>query len=374
MKTIPSADAVIVGGGLIGLACAAALARDGASAIVLDDSRAGAASPAAAGMLAPSIDRAEGPGNDFAVAARDRYPAFTQWLEETTGVHVPLNASGILQVAVSEAGVRGLRRAMMRNADSAAEWLDASSLHDLEPALPHALGAVFHPFDGAVDNVALLSALALFCRSSPSLTIVDTAAVAVAADGAGVAVRASDGRAYRGRHVVIAAGAWASCIGGLPRSIPVSPLRGQMLSYVGGRLRHVVFGPRGYIVPRPEGSSASGRDGETLVGATRERVGFDAATTTAAAASLRLAGSEILPALSRLSPVRHWAGLRPMTPDLLPIIGPDPDCPSLLYACGHSRNGILLAPLTADCLSALVRGEPAPHDLLPFSIQRFSPR
>jgi glycine oxidase len=144
-----------------------------------------------------------------------------------------------------------------------------------------------------------------------------------------------------------------------------------MLAYAGSLLRHVVFGPRGYIVPRISRADTI-PSGETLVGATSERVGFELGTTVQAATSLAAAGADILPPLAAMAPVRQWSGLRPMTPDLLPIIGPDPDQPSVLYACGHSRNGVLMAPLTAQCISAIVRGEPAPRDITPFAIARFA--
>ena len=363
-----SSDAIVVGGGLVGLCCAAALARDGASVLLLDERRSGAASSAAAGMLAPSIERGNGPATDFALAARDLYPGYLDWLEDATGVHVPLNRAGILQVAITEAGVRGLRRAMQRDADPDAEWLDAATLHALEPALSHTLGGVFHPRDGAVDNIALLAALVAFCEAAPAIRRVRAAVRRIVVNGETLAVHSEDGPTSQGRWVVLAGGAWAPAIEGLPRSLPVAPLRGQMLAFQGDPLRHVVFGPRGYIVPR---SAREGAAGETLVGATSERTGFDPETTEAAARSLHAAGSEILPPLAQLAPTRQWAGLRPMTPDLLPIIGPEPELPSLLYACGHSRNGVLMAPLTADCLSAIVRGRAAPRDVQPFSIDRF---
>lgn len=371
--TPPSpADVVIVGGGLVGLACAAALARDGASAILLDDRQPGAASGAAAGMLAPSLDRERGSAYDFAVAARDGYPAFIDWLQSATGIRVPLNTAGVLQVAVSEAGVRGLKRAMVRDADPSAEWLDAHAVRDLEPALSHAFGAVFHPRDGAVDNVALLAALTAYCRSAPGVAFIEAAAIEVRTDASGISVRTSDGRVCRGAQGVIAAGAWAPAIVGLPLPLPVSPLRGQMLAFASCPVRHVIFGPRGYLVPRFDPDDGSRSSDETLVGATSEQAGFDATTTPAAGASLLAAGIEILPSLRHSSPARHWAGLRPVTPDLLPIIGPDPHHPRLLYACGHSRNGVLMAPLTGDCISAIVRGSPSLHDLRAFSIERFA--
>ena len=368
MTTPASSDAIVVGGGLVGLCCAAALARDGVGVTLLDEQRAGSASSAAAGMLAPSIERGNGPATDFALAARDRYPGYLDWLEDATGVRVPLNRAGILQVALTDAGVRGLRRAMRREADPKAEWLDSLSLHALEPALSHALGAVFHSGDGAVDNIALLAALVAFCRVSTAVRWVHAAARRIVASGETLTVHTSGG-AVSGGRVVLAGGAWAPAIEGLPRSLSVAPLRGQMLAFEGRPLRHVVFGPRGYLVPRSATDAAAGD--ELLVGATSERTGFDLAVTEAAARTLHAAGSEILPPLARLTPVRQWAGLRPMTPDLLPVIGPDPELPSLIYACGHSRNGVLMAPLTADCVSAIVRGQSAPHDVRPFAIDRF---
>jgi len=360
-----TADAVIIGGGLVGLACAAALARDGARSILLDDARPGAASSAAAGMLAPSVDREVGPAHDFAVAARDRYPAYLGWLTEATGIEVPINTAGILQVAITARGVKGLRRSMPSNAG----WIEQPALAELEPSLSHALGAVMHSSDGAVDNVALVEALTSYCATSERITTHRVAASQLVPGGHGASVRTTNGSRFDAEFVVLAGGAWASAIQGLPRPIPVSPARGQMLAFDPVPLRHVLFGPRGYIIPRSARADALA---ETLVGATTEQVGFDSGTTPSAAATLQSVAAEILPQLARSLPRRHWAGLRPMTPDLLPILGADPGEPRLLYACGHSRNGILMAPLTGDCISALVRGEAPGLDLAPFRVARFA--
>ena len=370
MSTRDTADALIVGGGLVGLACSAALARDGISSIVLDDARPGAASRAAAGMLAPSVDRDEGAAHDFAVGARDAFPAWLDWLRGGTGIAVPLNTNGILQVALTPAGVRGLRRAM----PTGAEWLDADELRALEPELTNAVGAVLHRRDGAVDNVILLDTLRAWCAASPYVRVVHATALAITLRRDGVAARAIDGSAWSARHLVLAAGAWTGNLAGLPRRIPVAPVRGQMLAYAATRLTHVLFGPRGYIIPREFGDAvrAGGSLGETLVGATSEDVGFDTRTTSDAATRLRSVAAEILPALRDVAPHRHWSGLRPMTPDLLPIIGIDPSERSLIYACGHSRNGVLMAPITGDCVSALIRSAELSVDLSPFSIARFT--
>jgi glycine oxidase len=359
-----TADAVVVGGGLIGLACAAAIARHGGSSIVLDPKVLGSASAAAAGMLAPSVERSEGRAHTFAIAARDRYPTYVDELAEAVGIEVPLNRAGILQVALSENGTRGLRRTM----PPSARWIDGDELRLTEPVLAHALGAVHHPRDGAVDNVVLLAALTRLCRSASRIRWHDSAAVGLMFGPSAVSVRSADGETHGAGRVVLAAGAWSTLIEGLPRRLPVTPLRGQMLAYEAVPLVHVVFGPRGYVVPRQAHSTAAA---ETLVGATSESVGFDAGTTASAARSLHSAGSETLRVLSAARPLRHWAGLRPMTPDLLPILGPDPEEPRLLYACGHSRNGVLMAPLTGDCIAALVLDAGLQYDLSAFRVDRF---
>jgi glycine oxidase len=162
---------------------------------------------------------------------------------------------------------------------------------------------------------------------------------------------------------VLAAGAWSPLIEGLPRPLPVEPLRGQMISLAASPVRHVVYGHDGYLVPRGD---------MTLVGATMEHVAFDVSTTAEGVAGLRAAAAELCPALAGLPVAKAWAGLRPVSPDFLPIIGRDPDSPSLIYACGHSRNGVLMAPLTADCVAALLVGETPPASLAAFGIERFA--
>jgi glycine oxidase len=163
---------------------------------------------------------------------------------------------------------------------------------------------------------------------------------------------------------VLAAGAWAAQIDGLPRPVPVRPLRGQICAIRSAPLRHVVLERDVYLVVR-------GSD-RTLVGSTMEDVGFDVGTTPDALAALRRSADSVCPALAAHDIVDSWSGLRPATPDLLPVLGPDPDEPRLIYACGHSRNGILLAPLTASVTGALAAGQDSGWDLTPFSIRRFT--
>ena len=170
------------------------------------------------------------------------------------------------------------------------------------------------------------------------------------------------GEHHTAAKVVIAAGAWAGKISGARLAKSVKPARGQLVSYSATPLRHVCYGPGGYLVPR---------GGITIGGSTIEDVGFDAKTTAAGVKKVRAAAEEICPALASSATTQAWAGLRPVTPDMLPIIGPDPKYPSLLYACGHSRNGVLMAPLTGDLIADLVTESPLRHDLSQFRPDRF---
>jgi glycine oxidase ThiO len=348
----------VVGGGLIGLAAAIALAERGVSVTLIGENRAGEASPAAAGMLAPSVERAIGPAHAFGIQARDRYPSYIEFLAERTGIRVPLNRRGILQVALSVKGIRGLKR----TAPPTARWLDAKELRELEPALAHAVGAMFNPDDGAVDNTVLLSALLKLVSTSARVVTLNDAVVEVEPRESSATVRTGSGATHNAGHVVLAAGAWVGRISGARLGGAVRPSRGQLVSYSTSPLGHVAYGPRGYVVPRGD---------STIGGTTMEDVGFDASTTSEGVEKVRLAAEEICPSLSRSNATRSWAGLRPVTPDMLPILGPDPEHRSLIYACGHSRNGVLMAPLTGDLIADLVTGTPLSLDLSQFRPDRF---
>jgi len=308
-------------------------------------------------MLAPSVEQSEGPAHDFAIAARDFYPDYLEALADETGIRVPLNRLGILQVALSEKGVKGLRR----TASPESRWLDRRDLADLEPTLGHALGAVFNPDDGAVDNVILMSALEESITADSLIRRVDSVAVNVSRETATVDL--DSGESITGSAVVIAAGAWGGLLRGARALGAVSPCRGQLVSYKTTGMRHVTYGPRGYLVPRSSGT--------IVAGSTMEHVGFDSNTTPAGLAKVRSAAEEISPALAVSEITLEWAGLRPVTPDMLPIIGPDPDSRHIIYAAGHSRNGILLAPLTGETVAALSVGESSAYDLTQFRPGRF---
>ncbi len=309
-------------------------------------------------MLAPSVERASGPAHDFGIAARDRYPSYVEFLAERTGVEVPLNRRGILQVALSAKGIKGLKKTALVTTT----WLDSKELHELEPALPHALGAMFNPDDGAVDNVVLLDALHRVVSASNRIDCVDAMVTTIDAGADSCTVTTKSRASHRADRVVLAAGAWVGQIAGARFARAVTPARGQLVSYAGSPLRHVAYGPHGYVVPRGE---------HTIGGSTMENVGFDTDTTIDGIKKVRAAAEEICPHLARSEGTRAWAGLRPITPDMLPVLGIDPERPSLIYACGHSRNGVLMAPLTGDIIADLVTGTPLSRDLSQFRPTRF---
>lgn len=353
-----TADVIVAGGGVVGLCAAVALAECGVDVLMVSQSIVGEASRAAAGMLAPSVERLPAEVDEFGIAARDRYPSYLEFLSERTGIEVPLNRRGILQIALSGKGIKGLRG----SASPGSSWLERNELVSLEPALSHALGAVHNPLDGSVDNIALADALASAATASNRITILRERISTVAMDRDGASARTTEGTTLSAKKIVIAAGAWSGTIEGAPLGRAVVPVKGQLIEFERSPLSHVVYGPRGYLVPR---------GGSAIAGSTTERTGFDSSTTDEGIAKVTAAATEICPDLEKQKMRRAWAGLRPVTPDGRPLIGTDPETPSLIYACGHGRNGILMAPLTGDLVADLVTASPLRHDLVQFRPDRF---
>ncbi len=350
-------DVVVVGGGLIGLACASAIAREGLRVVLVASADQGAASPASAGILAPTVGKATDATRALAITARDLYPGFLEALAERTGLHVPLDRSGILELALRDAEASALRASLR----SGSEWIDDTELRRLEPLIAPGVGGVLHHEDGAVDAPALLAALTADVRGDPHISLFDHRVTGIDAAQQPLVAELAGGERVEADYVVVAAGAWVGSIRGLPRPLPVTPVRGQMLAFDGPRMRHVVMGSRGYLVQRGNSS---------LVGGTMEHAGFDAGTTAEGAGLLQQLAIELSPSFAHRRVRAHWAGLRPMTPDLLPIIGADPDFGRLFYACGHSKNGVLLAPLTARIIGELVARGRTSVDVTPYAPNR----
>jgi glycine oxidase len=362
---------VVIGGGVIGGAIARRAARGGLSVTVLERGACGGeASHAAAGMLSP-LAEADGAGDflGLLLAARAIYPAFAAAIGEETGVDVGYRDAGTLYLALREEDDAELehRWAWQRAAGMCVERLTAEETREMEPAVsPSVRFALRFPGDHQVDNRLLGPALATAAARAGAEVRTGAEAVAILRDGGRVTgVELADGSRISAGSVVVAGGSWAGQIRGLPRPVPVEPVHGQLLALdtAPPLFRHVVDSPRCYLVPR-----GSGR---LIAGATMERVGYRKALTPAGMRRLMDGAVEIAPALDDAPLVESWSGLRPGTPDGRPILCRDPDVPNLVYATGHFRNGILLAPLTGEAIGSLLLGDEPEWDIVPYDIERF---
>jgi glycine oxidase len=337
---------------VIGLSTALELARAGASCSVIGQRRAGIASLAAAGLLAPSIGHLHDEVRPFFFGSLELYPAFVDLLREFEPSLALVR--GLLDVTPPDPA---------RPRDIPPR-LTTAEVGMLEPAVVASAGATYHPSNGAIDNVALVRALRLALDAQPDVDVIEhDPAVSVSFSEREPAVLLESGARHSAPVIVLAAGAWSPQLQGLPRPIPISPLKGQMLALRSTVLGRAVMGSDVYLVPRST---------ELVVGATVERAGFDVETDRAALEVLRAAAISVVPDLADAPIVRSWAGIRPATPDMLPIIGFEPTEPRLIYACGHSKNGILLAPATAVAAAALAQNLRSELSVAPFSISRFS--
>jgi glycine oxidase len=359
--THTTADIAVIGAGVIGLCSTLALADTGLDVVLIGDARAGEASPAAGGILDASHGFHDPALLEVLRSARDGWPAFVSSLHDRTGVAIPLNRDGVLEVAATIHDAERLRAL----ASTDHEWLDAAALAALEPALAHLQGALRHRADGAVNPLILLKALKQAIGRHVHVRVVPHTAASIQTAGLNdsVTITIADGTTLSAMRVVVAGGAWAGALPGLPRSLPITPVHGQLMSVASKALRHVTMLGDGYAIPRG--------DGRTIIGATSEQKGFDAQHTPDGAAHVRQLAAAILPSLGTAGMLSTWAGLRPMSPDGLPLIGPDPSTPSIIYACGHSKNGILLSPLTGALVAASVTGATSATDGTAFSPLRF---
>jgi glycine oxidase len=386
------ADAVVVGGGVIGLAVARELARGGAEVVLIERGETGAESSwAAAGMLAPQVeaDRAD----EFfklAAASRDAYPDFARELEEESGIDIELDRTGTLYLAFTEEDEEECGRRLMwqTRAGLRVERLTAGEVRALEPQVSARVrSALRFPLDGQVENRRLTSALAKACarRGVRIVTQTEVSTIKVE-DGRAVCVETSRG-ATRASSFVVACGAWssmlrldASAAHGVSTAhgrddaqetarTRIEPVRGQMLCFAPAAqqsplVRHVVYSPRGYLVPR--------RDGRLLAGTTMEHAGFDKSVTDTGREAITMQAREIAPAVGALAVSESWAGLRPHGADDWPVLGALAAVPNLFYATAHYRNGILLAPLTGALVAGMIlRGGTTSPLLEAFTPERF---
>ncbi|HET6976694.1 MAG TPA: glycine oxidase ThiO [Pyrinomonadaceae bacterium] len=369
-----SADVVIVGGGVIGLAIARGLAQRGLGEVCLIErgSLGTEASFAAAGMLLPQVEAdAEDDFFKLACRSRDLYPSFASALREETGIDVELDTTGTLYLALNEHDHEEIEKRYhwQTQAGLAVEFLSTTAARELEPCISEsAFGALRFPNDIQVENRRLLAALANSVKNLGVEVLTETNVEALVIERSRVkAVQTSRG-AITCHSLVVAAGTWSSI---LLRSSncpdpELQPVRGQMICLESKPqlTRHVIYSPRGYLVPR--------QDGRLLAGSTGENAGFAKRVTAGGINTILQNALEISPAIATLPVVDTWAGLRPRPADGLPVLGACGEIEGLFYATGHYRNGILLAPLTAELIAeAIVAGATSPL-LAPFSPDRFS--
>jgi glycine oxidase len=354
----PVPDVVVVGGGVIGLSVAWRCAQRGLAVAVVDPAPGSGASRTAAGMLAPVTELHYEGGELLAlnVESARRYPDFAAELTARTGIDVGYRRCGTVQAAWDAADLAELRALHDFQAGHGVEsrLLTGDELRDREPALAAGLpGGLWAADDHQVDNRRLHAALLAAAGATGVRLLEDRAAEVEVRDGRAVGVRLAGGAAIGAGTVVVAAGAWSRRIGGLPPELAprVRPVKGQTLRLRGAAdlLRHVVRGAvRGnpvYLVPRA--------DGEIVLGASSEEAGFDARPRAGAVYDLLRDAQALVPELSEVEFVEVSTGLRPGSPDNAPLLGSG-GLAGLVFATGHYRNGILLAPVTGDEIATLI--------------------
>jgi glycine oxidase len=368
--TRTSYEAVVVGAGLIGLACAWRAAQRGLSVLVLEREAVGAgASGVAAGMLAPvtEADFGEEELLRAGLAARRMWPAFAQELEETAGLGCGLRESGALVVAADRDDAEELRRlhAFQCSLGLDAEWLPPRECRRLEPGLsPRIAGGILAPQDGHVDPPATMRALRSALTAAAGELVEGTQVHALdRSDGKVTGVRTDRGTISAGA-VVVAAGAWSTELS--PAAPAIRPVKGQILEL---RARRGARGPT-RIVRTPRCYLFGLDDGRVALGATVEEQGFDSAVTADGAYRLLEAAWEVFPEVGELELMAARAGLRPGSPDNAPVVGAGGE-EGLVWATGHYRSGVLLAPLTGQAVADLLADGIVSEEVASFSPRRF---
>ncbi|HEY6410207.1 MAG TPA: glycine oxidase ThiO [Ktedonobacteraceae bacterium] len=367
-------DIVIIGGGVIGCAIAYYLRKSGIAVTVIDKGEIGAeASSAAAGLLAP-LGSLPGPGPlaDLLLASWSIFPSLIPELEQASGMSIAYEQSGSLRVARNPNSVANLRKRMKAWQPLGLEmhWLTGDEARQREPLIsPDISAAIYAPQEAQIKAPHVVKAFAqaatnLGAKLSPHTDIISMDV----RDNNITKIYTAQGTAIQCNHLIIATGAWTRAIGGLLNlSLPVEPQRGQILTLKQPNLplKHIIFGEALYLAPK--------NDGTIVVGATKEEVGFDKHLTAGGIAWLLATAIRLLPSLEGAVIDQMWAGLRPKTPDNLPILGKVPSLENVTLAVGHGSIGIMLSAITGQSIAELLVTGHVPELIVPFSLARFHP-
>jgi glycine oxidase len=351
---VKSWDAIIIGGGIIGVSLALSLRKEGVRVLIVERGEPGReASHAAAGMLVGSGAEVPAALRDLAKESARMYPEFVHELEDESGMKIDLREQGTILLLREGEFPDGI------------ELLSADNRKSLEPALLSddnvGYGAAYLP-ELSVEPRTLMAAAVKGAKHRQIDISSGSEVTALVVEAGRVAGVRTTKTAYHSKIVVNCAGAWAGQVA--PQNFPVRPIKGQMLAVIGGPpLKHVIRGDQVYLVPRS--------DGRIVIGSTLEDSGFNKQVEVRTIEKLFRAAVELVPALGAARQHEAWAGLRPGTPDELPLLG-QTSIQGYFLASGHYRDGILLAPVTARVMTELILGKPPSHELGPCSPARFT--
>ncbi|GHH34701.1 glycine oxidase ThiO [Streptomyces candidus] len=371
-------DVLVIGGGIIGLVTAWRAAQRGLRTALADPEPGGGAAQVAAGMLAAVTELHYGEQTllGLNLASARRYPQFVAELEEASGLDTGYRACGTLAVALDADDRAHLRElhALQRQSGLTSEWLSGRDCRRLEPMLaPGVRGGLRVDGDHQIDPRRLAAALLAACeRGGVALYRTTAERLSVVRERAAGALLA-DGTEVVADQVVLAAGSLSGRLAGVPPEVlvPVRPVKGQVLRltvprayapFLNRTVRAVVRGSHVYLVPR--------ENGELVVGATTEELGWDTTVTAGGVYELLRDAHELVPGITELPLTETRAGLRPASPDNAPLLGPTA-LPGLLLATGHYRNGVLLTPVTGDAMATVLTTGELPQEARPFTPRRF---
>ncbi|WP_030596308.1 glycine oxidase ThiO [Streptomyces fulvoviolaceus] len=378
-RTTDTSDVLIIGGGIIGLVTAWRAAQRGFATAVVDPDPGGGAAQVAAGMLAAVTELHYGEQTllGLNLASARRYPDFATELTDLTGHDLGYRRCGTLAVALDADDRAHLRElhALQRESGLESEWLSGRECRKLEPMLaPGVRGGLRVDGDHQIDPRRLTAALMAACERAGVVFHRVWAEHLDVVRGRAAGVTTTDGTALAAGQVVLAAGSLSGRLSGVPDDVlpPVRPVKGQVLRltvperyapFLSRTVRAVVRGSQVYLVPR--------ENGELVVGATSEELGWDTTVTAGGVYELLRDAHELVPGITELPLTETRAGLRPGSPDNAPLLGPT-ELPGLLLATGHFRNGVLLTPVTGDAMAHVLATGELPDEARPFTPKRFA--